>query len=103
MLWVLEVAFIFCVSGVGFWCEPLRVGFGGGVSCGGIHVCLRVFGGFTDFEEVELRDRRWSVARFVVGYCWCRCVSFSQSCCLFTDFATPSEDLHIRGEDSLRG
>ena len=61
ILWVLEVAFIFCVSvsGVGFWCEPLRVGFGGGVSCGGIHVCLRVFGGFTDFEVVELRDRRW--------------------------------------------
>jgi hypothetical protein len=25
---VLEVAFMFCVSGVGFWCEPLRVGFG---------------------------------------------------------------------------
>jgi hypothetical protein len=55
MLWVLEVAFIFCVSRVGFWCEPLRVGFSGSV----VRWDSRVFGGFTDFEEVELRDRRW--------------------------------------------
>jgi hypothetical protein len=41
MLWVLEVAFIFCVSGVGFWCEPLRVGFGGSV----VRWDSRVFGG----------------------------------------------------------
>jgi hypothetical protein len=49
------VAFMFCVSGVGFWCEPLRVGFGGLV----VQWDSRVFGGFTDFVEVELWDRRW--------------------------------------------
>jgi hypothetical protein len=101
MLWVLEVAFIFCVSGVGFWCEPLRVGFGG------IHVCLvglRILRKW-NCEIVVGCPLGWSVARFsailcfVVSYCWCRYASFSQSCYLFTD----SEDLHIRGQDSLRG
>jgi hypothetical protein len=79
MLWVLEVAFIFCVSEVGFWYEPWIRWFGGSVvqwfggsvvqwfggsvirwfgglvvwSFGGIHVCL------VDFEAVALRDRCW--------------------------------------------